>query len=587
MMLILVNVFKTPIMFRNSVFIMAVLLVSIQLPAQNWTTHCGNNERNGRSKMPGPQNVDTPIWTVTDPMPTSLGMSIYSFGGLFVTSRVDFSPYHAIMICRDLHTGELIWTSPDLGSESILYPMGFNEDAVYAHDYYSGYFYALNPSDGSIKWVSENTSYTFAPMDGVIYTCDRDLIINGELGSWEESTVCLNRETGEVLWTNQNLYAVTPNETKASYNDHLYMITGAINQPIKLVAVDMRTGENLYYSEELPGDGDQEGPLAVGPDGTIFFCRDGGDLYAVIDNGSGFDILWTHTPISEGLHKNYVIDHGGDLLFSDNGKIYRLSGSNGNPVDSSEVADFEGARLIMGSDSVIYINNTSGKYYALSYDLGSVLWSLPVSGNGYAGPALSQDGIMVSCGAGSTIKAYAYSGEHAPVCDFIASDYQISAGATVNFTDQSSFDPTAWHWEFPGGEPAFSYEQHPAAVRYDLPGVYDVKLITQNTLGSDTLVKQCLIEVEYHVGLEEPATGMQVEIYPNPAKASVKIMTGEKTSMVVYDARGKAAFADNSYVFGREIDVSTLVTGIYLIRLTGQHQGGEAFVIQRKLLVIN
>ena len=80
---------------------------------------------------------------------------------------------------------------------------------------------------------------------------------------------------------------------------------------------------------------------------------------------------------------------------------------------------------------------------------------------------------------------------------------------------------------------------------------------------------------------------MQVEIYPNPAKASVKIMTGEKTSMVVYDARGKAAFADNSYVFGREIDVSTLVTGIYLIRLTGQHQGGEAFVIQRKLLVIN
>ncbi len=530
--------------------------------------------------------VDNPIWTVTDPMPTSLGMSIYSFGELFVTSRVDFSPYHAIIVCRDLLTGALVWTSPDLGSESILYPMGFNEDAVYAHDYYSGYFYALDASDGSIKWVSENTSYTFAPMDGVIYTCGRDLIINGELGSWQESTICLDNETGEVLWTNHNLYAVTPNETKAAYNDHLYMITGAINQPIKLVAVDMRTGENLYYSEELPGDGDQEGPLAVGPDGTIFFCRDGGDLYAVNDNGSGFDILWTHTPISEGLHKNYVIDHGGDLLFADNGRIYRLSGSNGNPVDSSALVDFEGARIIIGSDSVIYINNTSGKYYALSYDLASVIWSLPVSGNGYAGPALSQDGIMVTYGAGSTMKAYAFNGQHAPVSDFIASDYHIPAGGSIDFSDQSSFVPSSWQWEFPGGEPAFSNEQHPAAVRYDFPGVYDVKLITHNALGSDTLVKHCLIEVGDFVGLEENISAISVGIYPNPANTSVKVSTDEIASLMVFDTKGLTVFRDERQVYERELDVSPLPPGLYLIRLSGTFKSSETWVIQRKLLVV-
>jgi hypothetical protein len=94
------------------------------------------------------------------------------------------------------------------------------------------------------------------------------------------------------------LFAITPNETKAAHGDRLYLITGAINQPKKLAAADLETGENLYYSDELPGDGDQEGPIAVSPWGTIFFHRDGGDLYAMNDNGEGFDVLWTYTPIS-------------------------------------------------------------------------------------------------------------------------------------------------------------------------------------------------------------------------------------------------------------------------------------------------
>jgi hypothetical protein len=132
-------------MLKNIFILCGALFLGIYLPAQNWTTHCGNNERNARSKMPGPQFVDNPIWTVDDATPTVLGFNIYSFGDRFVTSRVDFSPYTAIIECRNLMTGELVWTSPDLGEESILCAMGFNEDAVYAHDYNSFIFVRDNP----------------------------------------------------------------------------------------------------------------------------------------------------------------------------------------------------------------------------------------------------------------------------------------------------------------------------------------------------------------------------------------------------------------------------------------------------------
>ena len=81
----------------------------LQLAAQNWTTHCGSNERNGMSAQPGPHSVGTPVWTITDAAPTGLGMNIYSFGDRFVTSRVDFAPYSAIIECRNLQTGALVW----------------------------------------------------------------------------------------------------------------------------------------------------------------------------------------------------------------------------------------------------------------------------------------------------------------------------------------------------------------------------------------------------------------------------------------------------------------------------------------------
>jgi PKD repeat protein len=92
-------------------------------------------------------------------------------------------------------------------------------------------------------------------------------------------------------------------------------------------------------------------------------------------------------------------------------------------------------------------------------------------------------------------------GGNAPLANFSANSTQINSGAQINFYDQSSNNPDAWIWYFPGGSPGFSNLVNPTNITYNNPGVYEVKLIVQNTLGLDTLVKQDYIEVFEGTGL--------------------------------------------------------------------------------------
>src|SRR5213075_2620540 len=70
---------------------------------------------------------------------------------------------------------------------------------------------------------------------------------------------------------------------------------------------------------------------------------------------------------------------------------------------------------------------------------------------------------------------------------FSAANSTLCEKFCTNFTDQSFNNPTAWQWEFPGGDPSSSTDQNPTNVCYNVPGVYDVTLITTNANGSDTL----------------------------------------------------------------------------------------------------
>jgi PKD repeat protein len=80
-----------------------------------------------------------------------------------------------------------------------------------------------------------------------------------------------------------------------------------------------------------------------------------------------------------------------------------------------------------------------------------------------------------------------------PVANFVGNPTSGSSPLTVNFTDQSTGNPTAWDWNFGDGTP-HSYVRNPSHT-YNNPGDYTVTLIAANNCGSDTETKVNYIHV--------------------------------------------------------------------------------------------
>ncbi len=81
-----------------------------------------------------------------------------------------------------------------------------------------------------------------------------------------------------------------------------------------------------------------------------------------------------------------------------------------------------------------------------------------------------------------------------PSPNFTAEKTIIQAGESIQFTDQSVNNPDSWLWEFDGGNPQTSTEQHPL-VTYNEPGLYAVSLTVENDNGKNTIKKEEFITV--------------------------------------------------------------------------------------------
>jgi PKD repeat protein len=111
-----------------------------------------------------------------------------------------------------------------------------------------------------------------------------------------------------------------------------------------------------------------------------------------------------------------------------------------------------------------------------------------------------------------------------PVADFIASSTNISAGDSVDFTDQSTNVPNSWSWTFEGGTPGSSTAENPT-VTYSTPGTYTVSLLAGNAAGSDTETK-----VDYIFVAEKPYCASQGTTFSMEWIAGVEIGTMNNSS---------------------------------------------------------
>ncbi len=85
-----------------------------------------------------------------------------------------------------------------------------------------------------------------------------------------------------------------------------------------------------------------------------------------------------------------------------------------------------------------------------------------------------------------------FSGKSQLNAAFIANPTSGCTPRLVNFTDQSTGNPTQWRWDLGNG--TISFLQNPS-VTYFIPGQYTVKLVVQNAGGKDSIIKTQYITI--------------------------------------------------------------------------------------------
>jgi len=102
-----------------------------------------------------------------------------------------------------------------------------------------------------------------------------------------------------------------------------------------------------------------------------------------------------------------------------------------------------------------------------------------------------------------------------PIANFEADNTVILLGENIQFSDLSLNNPSAWLWNFEGGNPSTSTDQNPV-VNYSMTGSFNVQLTVSNNAGSDVLLAE-----DYIIVTENSSPQLIIsEIMQNPFSVS-------------------------------------------------------------------
>jgi outer membrane protein assembly factor BamB len=388
----------------------AVLLLALLFslcPAGYWSSVGGNNEHNGLSDEIGSYTHEV-AWE-TASLPATIAMQVYTWDTFAGTMRYSFSPMQGPLVCHNTRTGDTVWTRLYRPGGKFL-PFAMGDGRIYVRNFREtshDTIFCVDAATGDILWQSDWT----APLGIVWCGC---LAGNGDLITpcAENGIARLDKETGDTVWTNSRPIPNTGAEWIAMSDSTVYAWEGlGINRPKYLIAIDAHTGNTLYKTPELPGDGDQEIPFVVGPGHVVYCQRDGGLFYAFFDIDTGFAQLWTRSDLSPGSYSNFGVGPDSTLYVPSGTRIYRLNPATGATLDSSpELASAAiNARISIDRRRYVYACVTTGSgeghIYAFTPDLDT-LWHDEIGYCYYSGPALTHPNLMIVSGPGTLLRAY-------------------------------------------------------------------------------------------------------------------------------------------------------------------------------------
>lgn len=291
-------------------------------------------------------------------------------------------------------------------------------------------------------------------------------------------------------------------------------------------------GSGIWSLDSGPGAVSFDDPAL--PDAAVTVSESGAYSFTWTENNSGCEdsdgmqIVFTASPEAQASNGGPYCEGEQIELFANEVPVaaYAWTGPGGyvsgqqNPMDATEAGTYTLVITLNNCSSApqsteVDIDFPPAASFTAAVDVSTVTFTnTSTGGNSYLwnfgdgqtseeeNPVheYSEDGIYVviltvtnGCGSQS------FTGQVeivSPVTASFNSDMQSGcAPLTVQFSDQSDNNVTAWQWTFAGGDPASSTEQNPV-VTYADPGVYDVQLEVSNSQYSDLLVKTGYITVE-------------------------------------------------------------------------------------------
>ncbi|MGA1869876.1 MAG: PKD domain-containing protein [bacterium] len=149
----------------------------------------------------------------------------------------------------------------------------------------------------------------------------------------------------------------------------------------------------------------------------------------------------------------------------------------------------------------------------------------------------------------------------APTADFNATSNSVCKGYEINFTDESTNNPTFWEWDL--GDGSLSQEQNPSHT-YSIAGSYTVVLTAANKTGSDSKATEITV-------LDQPTSNFAADIIEGCAPLEVQFINNST------NATGFSwDFGDG--VMGDELQpIHTYETqGNYTVTLTATNECGNS-----------
>jgi outer membrane protein assembly factor BamB len=387
--------------------ILGMFVILTRAAAQDWETVGGNSLRNGLTGRAGPREGAL-RWSAYTP-PSTIGMQVFTWDTLCAVGRYTFSPNLITVACHSLLTGDTAWTRNWSGSGKYL-PFGARDGRLYVRNFRESRFdslYCVDMSTGDILWQVDSAC-GLGIVWSAAFTEDGDPVIAG--GRYPLARY--DRLSGDTVWTCARPIPNTGAECVGVAGDFVYAWMGAgINRPKYLIAIDAATGVVVDTTPELPGDGDQEMPFAVGPGRVVYCQRDGGRFHAFEHTDSGFVERWDAEPFGASPWMNYGIAPDSTVLVPRGRRLLRLDHHTGAVLDSSPeltAGDALAPRVAVDRDGWVYLAtgvHTGGGTWCLSPELDSA-WFEPMTSSYYTGPAVGLHGITVVAGPGSTIRAW-------------------------------------------------------------------------------------------------------------------------------------------------------------------------------------